>query len=98
MLAGLANAKELETVLQANMPDVRMPVLLRQYLNLNGRLLSFSLDPNFNNTLDGLVLVDLDRVDLQTLSRYMGTQEAHDFLNGAETHHADVDTSKPRAA
>lgn len=98
MLAGLANATALESVLQANMPDVRMPVLLRQYLNLNGRLLSFSLDPNFNNTLDGLVLVDLDRVEPHTLSRYMGTQEAHEFLYRTETHHADVDTSKPRAA
>ncbi len=98
MLAGLANATELESVLQANMPDVRMPVLLRQYLNLNGRLLSFSLDPNFNNSLDGLVLVDLDRVDEQTLSRYMGTQAAHDFLYFTGTHHAHADTSKPRAA
>lgn len=98
MLAGLANATELEELLQANMPDVRMPVLLRQYLNLNGRLLSFSLDPDFNNALDGLVLVDLDRVDLQTLSRYMGAQAAQDFLNSTGTEHADVDTSKSRAA
>jgi len=93
MLAGLANAKELETILQANMPDVRMPVLLRQYLNLNGRLLSFSLDPQFSNTLDGLVLVDLDRVAQPTLSRYMGAEAAHDFLNNS-----DRDNHKPQAA
>lgn len=93
MLAGITHSKELESILQANMPDVRMPVLLRQYLNLNGRLLSFSLDPQFSNTLDGLVLVDLDRVDQQTLSRYMGSQAAHDFLKKV-----DIDSYKPHAA
>ena len=46
----------------------------------------------------GDLLVDLDRVEPNTLSRYMGTQEAHEFLYRTGTHHVDVDTSKPRAA
>lgn len=98
MLAGLANAGELETLLQANMPDVRMPVLLRQYLNLNGQLLSFSLDPQFNNALDGLILVNLDTVNQQILARYMGSAAADEFLHYTGRHHADADRRKPRAA
>lgn len=61
-------------------PDGKdMPVLLRQYLKLNARLLGFSLDPAFGNVLDGLVVVDLDDVEPAILARYMGRDEAAAF-------------------
>jgi putative hemolysin len=61
-------------------PDGKdMPVLLRQYLKLNARLLGFSIDPSFGNALDGLVLVDLDDVEPAILARYMGRAEAAAF-------------------
>jgi putative hemolysin len=49
-----------------------VPILLRHYCKLGGRFLGFNLDPDFNNTLDGLVLLDLRQTDPVTLSRYMG--------------------------
>ena len=58
-------------------PDGKdMPVLLRQYLKLNARLLDFSIDPSFGNVLDGLVVVNLDDVEPAILARYMGRDEA----------------------
>jgi putative hemolysin len=61
-------------------PDGKdMPVLLRQYLKLNARLLGFSIDPAFGNVLDGLVVVDLDDVEPAILGRYMGREEAAAF-------------------
>ena len=51
-----------------------IPVLLRHYLNLGGKLLAFNLDPNFGDVLDGLILVDLMETDAKTLGRYMGKQ------------------------
>jgi hypothetical protein len=56
-----------------------MPVLLRQYLKLNARLLGFSIDPAFGNALDGLVVVDLDDVEPAILARFMGRDEAVAF-------------------
>ncbi len=56
-----------------------IPVLLRHYLNLGGKLLAFNLDPEFGEVLDGLVLVDLLRTDWRTLARYMGKDEAEAF-------------------
>ncbi len=38
-------------------------MLLRHYLKLGGKLLAFSLDGNFSNTLDGLILVDLAKTN-----------------------------------
>jgi putative hemolysin len=62
-------------------PDGKdVPVLLRQYLKLNAKLLGFSVDPSFGNVLDGLIVVDLADVDPAILSRYMGRVESRSFL------------------
>lgn len=58
-----------------------IPVLVRQYLQLNARLLGFNIDPKFGNALDGLFYVDLTQVDPRILARYMGTSEAAHFLS-----------------
>jgi len=58
-----------------------IPVLLRQYLRLGGKLLGFNLDPKFTNALDGLILVDLTRTEPKLLHRYLGAREAAAFLN-----------------
>jgi putative hemolysin len=65
-----------------------VPVLLRQYLRLGGHLLSFSIDPAFSNTLDGLIVVDLTRTDLKLLERYLGRSEATAFLSHHASHSA----------
>jgi putative hemolysin len=57
-----------------------VPVLVRQYLKLNARLLGFNLDPSFGSVLDGLMLVDLADVDRAILARYMGAGRAEEFL------------------
>jgi putative hemolysin len=57
-----------------------MPVLLRQYLKLNARLIGFNVDPNFGDALDALMMVDLASVDRAILNRYFGRQEADQFL------------------
>jgi hypothetical protein len=64
-----------------------VPVLLRQYLKLNARLLGFNVDPAFGNALDGLMLADLLEVDRSILVRYMGEAGARAFL----AHHQRAD-------
>lgn len=56
-----------------------VPVLLRQYIQLGGRLLGFNLDRDFADTLDGLIMVDLRQVDAAVLARYMGKRGAAAF-------------------
>lgn len=63
-------------------PDGRgLPVLLRQYLKLGGRLLGFNIDPDFANALDGLIVVDLTRTERKLLERYLGRAEAAAILD-----------------
>ncbi len=69
-------------------PDAKnVPVLVRQYLSLNARLLGFSVDPAFGDALDGLMLADLMDVPLPMLVRLMGKQGARAFT----AYHAAID-------
>jgi len=62
-------------------PDQKgIPVLLRQYLRLGGKLLGFNEDASFSHALDGLLLLDLARVEPKTLRRYMGHEGVEKFL------------------
>ncbi|MCO6437565.1 MAG: lysophospholipid acyltransferase family protein [Phycisphaerae bacterium] len=58
-----------------------VPVLVRQYLQLNAKLLGFNIDREFGDVLDGLFYVDLTRVDKRVLARYMGLEAAEAFLS-----------------
>ena len=58
-----------------------IPVLLRHYLNLGGKLLAFNLDPAFSNVIDGLLLVDLLQTDRKQLQRYMGHEGYKHYIS-----------------
>lgn len=57
-----------------------IPVLLRQYLKLVGRLLGFNVDPEFSDTLDGLIVVDLLKTQRTLSERSLGKEESAVFL------------------
>jgi putative hemolysin len=56
-----------------------LPILLRQYAKIGGKLLGFNVDRKFSNVLDGLVVVDLRQTDQTVLERYMGKESAAKF-------------------
>ena len=86
--SGLVHLRDLEDVsafiaeIEADQKGV--PILLKQYLRLGGRLLGFNVDPDFSNVLDVLIMVDLRRTAPKILSRYMGRDGAQSFF----AHHA----------
>jgi putative hemolysin len=56
-----------------------LPILLRQYAKIGGKLVGFNVDRKFSNVLDGLVVVDLRQTDPAVLERYMGREAAANF-------------------
>ena len=72
-----------------------IPVLLRQYLKMGGRLLAFNVDPHFNFSLDGLISVNLLKCDPKILGRYMGAAELDAYLR---THGVDPGAGRPADA
>ncbi len=53
-----------------------VPVLLRQYLRLSGRIAAFSRDRAFADAVDGLIVVDLLDMPAAHLERYCGREGA----------------------
>jgi putative hemolysin len=49
-----------------------LPILLKQYAKLGGRMVGFNLDRKFSDVVDGLVIVDLRQTVPSVLERYMG--------------------------
>lgn len=49
-----------------------IPILMKHYLKLNGRFLSFSVDKAFSSVIDGLLIVDLYKTDPKILNRFVG--------------------------
>lgn len=61
-------------------PDGKdIPVLLRQYLRLDGEIAAFNVDPDFNYVVDGLIVIDLLKLPHRVLRRYMGTEAADTY-------------------
>ncbi len=74
-LAGTRGVEDLSALLADLNPQRQgVPVLLRHYLKLGGKILGFNRDPDFNNALDGLILVDLWQTRPAVLQRYMGKE------------------------
>jgi putative hemolysin len=58
-----------------------VPVLLRHYLKLGGRVMGFNVDKQFGNCIDALIVVDLLAADPRILQRYMGSSGIDGFLS-----------------
>ncbi len=74
----LAAVSELLAEIEAKQKSI--PILLRQYLKLGGKLLGFNLDRNFGDVLDGLIYIDLRETEGKILERYMGRDGAQSFF------------------
>jgi putative hemolysin len=48
---------------------IKIPVLLRQYMNLNAKIICFNIDPKFSDCLDGFLLVDTQNIPAEMLER-----------------------------
>jgi putative hemolysin len=78
----VASIEEVDRLIAAAESDGKgVPILLRQYLKLNAKLLGFNIDPRFGDALDALMMVDLSTVDAAILNRYLGRTGAAIFLS-----------------
>jgi putative hemolysin len=80
MCAALRDLEQLSQPITDVEPDGKgLPILLRQYAKIGGKLLGFNVDRKFSNVLDGLMVVDLRKTEPAVLERYMGREAAMAF-------------------
>lgn len=57
-----------------------VPVLLKQYLKVGGKMLGFNVDTSFGDVLDGLIYVDLLETEPNLLDKILGKEGSKKFL------------------
>jgi hypothetical protein len=69
LLPKFKNIKELDLLISAiESSHSKLPVLLKKYiLHLNAKIIGFNIDPNFNNALDGFIVMDFEKVPEEVL-------------------------------
>lgn len=73
--------KDIET------PATRIPVLLKKYLQMGGKIAAFNVDPAFNNSLDGFLVLDIAAIPkdiIRNLARETDTTDPIDRFNYQE--------------
>ena len=48
---------------------IKIPVLLRQYIALNAKIICFNIDPKFSDSLDGFLVLDLKQIPKEMLEK-----------------------------
>ncbi len=79
MLSSLSHIPLVSKLIGCCDPGKALPILLRHYLSLNGKFVCFSVNKVFNDSLDGLILVNLNEVPKKYMDRYMGKEGAQHF-------------------
>ena len=70
LLAAEDNFKGLDNLIsEVETRSVKVPVLLRQYIGLNAKIISFNIDPKFSDCLDGFLVLDLEKVPKDILDK-----------------------------
>lgn len=61
------NIKTLDLYVNELQPALSIPVLMKKYLQMNGKIIGFNIDPEFNDCLDGLMLVNITDIPFEML-------------------------------
>ena len=72
--AGLADPIRLSKFVQRVDRGLKLPMLIKHYIELKGRFAGFSIDDTFNGTLDGLVFVRVEDISLKMRTRLTGSK------------------------
>jgi len=70
LLSGEDTFKTLDSLIsEIETHNMKVPVLLRQYIALNAKIICFNIDPKFADCLDGFLVLDLQKVPQDMLEK-----------------------------
>lgn len=62
--------KDLDSLIsEIETTHLKVPVLLRQYIALNAKIICFNIDPKFSDSLDGFLVVDMEKIPVEMLEK-----------------------------
>lgn len=70
LLESSESLKSLDSLIsEVEISHMKIPVLLRQYIALNAKIICFNIDPKFSDSLDGFLVVDLEKIPAEMLEK-----------------------------
>lgn len=70
LTASSSSLKNLDNLIgEIETSHIKVPVLLRQYISLNAKIICFNIDPKFSDCLDGFLVLDLENVPADMLDK-----------------------------
>ncbi len=65
------DSKKFDSILEDMEPsNLKMPVLLKKYFKQNGKIISFNVDPDFNDSLDGFMISEIAKLPQEALEGF----------------------------
>ncbi|WP_018676139.1 lysophospholipid acyltransferase family protein [Riemerella columbina] len=62
-----ADLGKLDKLIDDLEPEMRLPVLIKKYIKQNAKVVSFNVDPNFNDAVDGLMYIRISDLPESTI-------------------------------
>ena len=70
LTASSSSLKNLDSLIaEIETTHIKVPVMLRQYMALNAKIICFNIDPKFSDCLDGFLVLDLQDVPADMLEK-----------------------------
>ncbi|MCS6904634.1 MAG: GNAT family N-acyltransferase [Bacteroidia bacterium] len=68
----IQDLQELQNILaEIDSAEHKIPILLKHYLKLGGKILGFNIDPDFNNALDVFLVVEIENIPASIQAKFM---------------------------
>ncbi len=82
-----ADLNKLDKIIDDLEPEMRLPVLIKKYIKQNAKVISFNVDPSFNDAIDGLMYIRISELPESTIKpvlEEMSEQIRREENNGSD--------------
>jgi hypothetical protein len=62
-----SDLNKLDKIIDDLEPEMRLPVLIKKYIKQNAKVISFNVDPSFNDAIDGLMYIRISELPESTI-------------------------------
>ncbi|WP_373708346.1 lysophospholipid acyltransferase family protein [Kaistella sp.] len=82
-----SDLNKLDKIIDDLEPEMRMPVLIKKYIKQNAKVISFNVDPSFNDAIDGLMYIRISELPESTIKPVL--EEMSEQIRREENNDAD---------
>lgn len=82
-----SDLNKLDKIIDDLEPEMRLPVLIKKYIKQNAKVISFNVDPSFNDAIDGLMYIRISELPESTIKPVL--EEMSEQIRQEENNDAD---------